>query len=147
MRNFSCSATFAFLLSCSLLAACGGRYEPEPGSHDDSAHEQGNGNGNGQSDKVDPDLEAFGIAKKAPVGLVGRAVLPAATFVDGPASGLYAGANFSAQAVQGFSCLVDVKDGSFWALSDNGYGSIENSSDFRLRIYRIRPDLKTASGG
>ncbi|MGC4066383.1 MAG: esterase-like activity of phytase family protein [Polyangiaceae bacterium] len=51
------------------------------------------------------------------------------------------------QPVQGFSCLVDAKDGSFWALSDNGYGSIENSADFRLRIYRTRPDLRTRDGG
>ena len=43
--------------------------------------------------------------------------------------------------------MVDAKDGSFWALSDNGYGAIENSADFRLRIYRIRPELKTAQGG
>ncbi|HEY5959421.1 MAG TPA: esterase-like activity of phytase family protein, partial [Polyangiaceae bacterium] len=44
-------------------------------------------------------------------------------------------------------CLVDAKDGSFWALADNGYGSIENSADFRLRIYRVAPDLKTRDGG
>lgn len=35
-------------------------------------------------------LATFGIDKHAPVGLVGRAVLPAATFVDGPPSGVYA---------------------------------------------------------
>jgi len=92
-------------------------------------------------------LERFGIASDAPAGLVGRAVLPAATFVEGPASGALIGANFSSQPVQGFSCLVDVGDGSFWALSDNGYGAIENSADFRLRIHRIRPELKTQSGG
>lgn len=92
-------------------------------------------------------LDVFGIPKNAPVGLVGRAVLPAATFVEGPASGAIAGGNFSSQPVQGFSCLVDVKDGSFWGMPDNGYGSIENSADFRLRIYRIRPELKTQAGG
>jgi glycerophosphoryl diester phosphodiesterase len=139
MRKLSFSATLAFMLASSLLAACGGRYEPSPGSGDEPGH-GGDGDARGA-------LEEFGIDKKAPVGLVGRAVLPAATFVDGPASGLYAGVNFTSQPVQGFSCLVDVKDGSFWALSDNGYGSIENSADFRLRIYRIRPELKTESGG
>lgn len=141
MRKLSSSVSLAFLFAASLLSACGGRYEPDDvGSHADPARDH---DGAGDDDA----LEAFGIQKKAPVGLVGRAVLPAATFVDGPASGLYAGVNFSSQPVQGFSCLVDAKDGSFWALSDNGYGSIENSADFRLRIYRIRPDLKTASGG
>ena len=92
-------------------------------------------------------LDVFGIPKNAPTGLVGRAVLPAATFVEGPSSGALAGGNFSSQPVQGFSCLVDVKDGSFWAMPDNGYGSIENSADFRLRVYRIRPELKTQAGG
>jgi glycerophosphoryl diester phosphodiesterase len=140
MRKLSSSATLAFLVASSLLAACGGRYEPEPGR--DERPSQASDTGKGESP-----LEDFGVDKKAPVGLVGRAVLPAATFVDGPASGLYAGVNFTSQPVQGFSCLVDVKDSSFWALADNGYGSIENSQDFRLRIYRIRPELKTANGG
>lgn len=91
--------------------------------------------------------DVFGIPKNAAVGLVGRAVLPAATFVDGPPSGALTGAAFSAQPVQGFSCLVDAKDGSFWAMPDNGYGALENSADFLLRVYRIRPELKTRSGG
>ena len=51
------------------------------------------------------------------------------------------------RSCESFSCLVDLHDGTFWALSDNGYGSSENSADFRLRIYRIRPELKTAEGG
>jgi glycerophosphoryl diester phosphodiesterase len=140
MRKLSFSTTFAFLFASSLLAACGGRYEPEPGSSGQGPY----GGGNVESDDA---LANFGIAARAPIGLVGRAVLPAATFVDGPASGVYAGVNFTAQPVQGFSCLVDNQDGSFWALSDNGYGSIENSADFRLRIYRIRPELRTAGGG
>lgn len=144
MRKLSSSATLAFLVASSLLAACGGRYEPEqPGSGGGSS----SSSGGKASQSGDDSLEVFGIDKKASAGLVGRAVLPAATFVDGPASGSYAGVNFTSQPVQGFSCLVDNEDGSFWALSDNGYGSIENSADFRLRIYRIRPELKTASGG
>lgn len=144
MRKLSSSATLALLLASSWLAACGGRYEPEPGPGGEVSHAGGGKGGHAPSDDY---LAAFGIDRRAPVGLVGRAVLPAATFVDGPPSGLYAGVDFSAQPVQGFSCLVDNLDGSFWALSDNGYGSIENSADFRLRVYRIRPDLKTTSGG
>jgi glycerophosphoryl diester phosphodiesterase len=120
-----------------VVGGCGGQVE---GQH-------GGPGAAGSGASGDESLESFGISAKAPVGLVGRAVLPAATFVDGPSSGSLIGASFSAQPVQGFSCLVDAKDGSFWALSDNGYGSIENSADFRLRIYRIRPELKTAEGG
>ena len=32
-------------------------------------------------------------------------------------------------------------------MADNGYGSIENSADFNLRVYLIRPDLETKLGG
>jgi len=32
-------------------------------------------------------------------------------------------------------------------MADNGYGSIENSADFNLRVYTIQPDFKTTKGG
>ncbi|HEY6748657.1 MAG TPA: esterase-like activity of phytase family protein, partial [Mycobacteriales bacterium] len=86
--------------------------------------------------------------------LVGRAVLPAATFAGGPASAQYVGPGpingqqvpFRHQPVQGFSALVPVRGaaGDYWALADNGYGTEENSADFQLRIYRIHPDLGSA---
>src|SRR4051794_32607004 len=73
--------------------------------------------------------------------LVGRAVLPAATFAGGPSSGHYIGAGpiggqpvpFAHQPVQGFSALVPVRGaaGDYWALVDNGYGAEENSADFQ----------------
>jgi glycerophosphoryl diester phosphodiesterase len=91
------------------------------------------------------------IADAGSATLVGRAVLPAATFAGGPSSGHYIGAGpiggqpvpFAHQPVQGFSALVPVRGsrGDYWALVDNGYGAEENSADFQLRIYRIRPDL------
>lgn len=87
------------------------------------------------------------ITRNAPPGLIARAVLPAATFAAGPRSGSLIGRDFASQPVQGFSCLVDEGDGTFLALSDNGYGSIENSADYNLRIYRIRPQFETAAGG
>jgi glycerophosphoryl diester phosphodiesterase len=92
-------------------------------------------------------------APAAPGGatLIGRAVLPAATFAGGPVSGQYIGPGpiggqqvpFPHQPVQGFSALLPVRGapGDYWALMDNGYGSEENSADSQLRIYRIRPDL------
>jgi glycerophosphoryl diester phosphodiesterase len=74
--------------------------------------------------------------------LIGRAVLPVATFAGGPVSGQYIGASpingqqvpFRHQPVQGFSALVPVRGaaGDYWALADNGYGSEENSADFQL---------------
>ena len=92
---------------------------------------------------------------KAEDELVGRAVLPAATFADGPVSGQFLGSNlingqkvpFKKQPVQGFSAVLDNKDGTFLVMSDNGFGSLENSADFHLRVYIIRPDFKTSTGG
>ena len=31
-------------------------------------------------------------------------------------------------------------------MPDNGYGAKTNSEDFLLRMYKIRPDFKTAAG-
>jgi glycerophosphoryl diester phosphodiesterase len=49
--------------------------------------------------------------------------------------------------VQGFSAIRDNGDGTFWVMADNGYGAIENSADFNLRVYKIRPLFKTKNGG
>lgn len=97
--------------------------------------------------------------KKGPaesVQLAGYAVLPAATFAEGPPSGAQLGASvqngmplpFARQPVQGFSALIATKEeGVYLALADNGYGAIENSADFNLRVYRIKPSLREKGGG
>lgn len=99
---------------------------------------------------------AAGPAAAAPAAtLEGRAVMPAATFAPGPTSGTLLGTSpingftppFADQPVQGFSAVSDNHDGTFLAMPDNGYGSMENSADFELRVYRIRPHLATAKGG
>ncbi|WNG43994.1 hypothetical protein F0U60_07730 [Archangium minus] len=86
--------------------------------------------------------------------LAGRAVLPADTFAEGPASGEFSGTNkngvqvpFAKQPVQGFSAVADNGDGSFLVMSDNGYGTIESSADYHLRVYTVRPDFKSKAGG
>jgi glycerophosphoryl diester phosphodiesterase len=87
--------------------------------------------------------------------LAGFASLPAATFAEGPPSGAYLGKApvnhvafpFDKQPVQGFSALLKNGDGSFLAMADNGYGTLESSADFNLRVYTLRPDLKTGAGG
>src|SRR5215813_14069716 len=77
--------------------------------------------------------------------LVGRAVLPAGPFAEGPSSGQQLGTDpingqsvpfVNKQPVQGFS-----------AIHDHGYGAIENSADFNLRVYKIRSHFKTKDGG
>lgn len=113
----------AAVVAASLVAACGG------------------------SDDDDDSVEA--------PTLTGRAVLPATTYADGPASGRYLGTAaingvtppFARQPVQGFSAVLRNDDGSLMVMADNGYGSIENSADFHLRVYTVEPAWKTASGG
>jgi hypothetical protein len=84
--------------------------------------------------------------------LTGFASLPAQTFVPGSeASGARIGTEpingvtppFAHQPVQGFSGALRRPDGTYDALSDNGYGTKANSPDFLLRVHRIRPDLRS----
>jgi glycerophosphoryl diester phosphodiesterase len=86
--------------------------------------------------------------------LVGRAVLPAETFAEGPPAGSRlpnrlngVGLPLASQPVQGFSAVVMNDDGTLLALADNGFGALENSADFRLRIYTLRPVYRAAEGG
>lgn len=47
---------------------------------------------------------------------------------------------FDGQPVQGFSGIKTMPDGSFWSLSDNGFGSKANSSDSHLMLHNIAID-------
>jgi hypothetical protein len=82
--------------------------------------------------------------------LTNFAFLPAQTFLPGSEpSGAALGTApingvtppFADQPIQGFSGLVRNSDGTFDAISDNGYGTKANSADFLLRIHRIAPDF------
>ncbi|WP_434440556.1 esterase-like activity of phytase family protein [Lentzea sp. E54] len=90
--------------------------------------------------------------QKAPkqATLTNFAFLPAVSFVPGSEpSGAALGTTpingvtppFADQPIQGFSGLVRNSDGTFDAISDNGYGTKANSADFLLRIHRIAPDF------
>ncbi|WP_373526673.1 esterase-like activity of phytase family protein [Nostoc sp.] len=86
------------------------------------------------------------------VELVGFASLPADTFSDGPASGADIAANgrtgpFPGQPVQGLSGVQFANSNSLYFLSDNGYGSKDNSEDFLLRINRLDPNFKGTENG
>jgi glycerophosphoryl diester phosphodiesterase len=88
----------------------------------------------------------------ANVTLKGFAVLPADTFADGPPAGEGISNNgrtgpFPGQPVQGFSGVQFADENTFWFLSDNGFGSKSNSSDYLLRIYRIDPYFRDTEGG
>jgi len=97
-----------------------------------------------------------GPAESPSATLEGRAVLPADTFAPGPPSGSALGEDqpkggreppFEGQPVGGFSAVLGAGGGEYLAMTDNGFGSKGNSADFLLRVYRIRPDFETASGG
>ncbi|MBN7804822.1 esterase-like activity of phytase family protein [Agrobacterium rosae] len=47
---------------------------------------------------------------------------------------------FAGQAMQGFSGIKTMEDGTFWSLSDNGFGSKSNSSDSMLMLHHISFD-------
>ncbi|MGB7376675.1 MAG: glycerophosphodiester phosphodiesterase family protein [Rivularia sp. (in: cyanobacteria)] len=90
----------------------------------------------------------------ADVKLTGFASLPADTFAEGPPAGADISANgrtgpFKGQPVQGFSGVqfAPNSDGSYWFLSDNGFGSKNNSADYLLRIYQLNPDFKQKNEG
>lgn len=95
---------------------------------------------------------AVAAADKEPT-LLGRAILPSDAYQPGPPSGAFiTGDNgvtppFPSQPIPGFSAVLDAGHGEFWGMPDNGYGAKTNSGDFLLRVYRIRPDFKTANGG
>ncbi len=86
--------------------------------------------------------------------LVAFAELPADTFRPGPTSGQFIKPVNGReppfrqrQPVQGFSALLKAENGTYFVLSDNGFGERSNSSDYILSIYLIRPKFRTARGG
>lgn len=93
-------------------------------------------------------------AGSRPVTLLGRAIIPAGEYLAGPTSGQYLGTapiNNAAvpfvnkQPVQGVSAITNLKDGTFMAMSDNGFGNAKNSGDYILAVYHIRPNFETGS--
>ena len=86
--------------------------------------------------------------------LVARATLSADYLAEGPPSGSAVNnpttgrtGPFDGQVVPGFSAAVANRNGTFWAMPDNGFGSKNNSKDFLLRIYLVKPRWAEASGG
>jgi hypothetical protein len=47
------------------------------------------------------------------------------------------------QPIQGFSGIKTMTDGTFWTLSDNGFGSKANSSDAMLFLHQVKFDWAT----
>ena len=47
------------------------------------------------------------------------------------------------QPVQGFSGIKAIGDGSYWVLTDNGFGTKANSHDAMLMFHKVKPDWAT----
>lgn len=105
-------------------------------------------------------LAAAAVALAGPAAaqstLTGFALMPAATTADGPTSGQFAGAGaggnalplVNRQPVQGVSTILSGPiAGTYTVMTDNGFGAQNNSADTLLRMYTLRPDWRTASGG
>ncbi|MGY4719662.1 esterase-like activity of phytase family protein [Naumannella huperziae] len=82
--------------------------------------------------------------------LTGRATIGSDYLAEGPRSGAEVSSDdtgvsgpFDGQPIPGFSAIVDNGDGTFWGMPDNGFGAKDNSADFLLRLYLIRPDFTT----
>ena len=50
---------------------------------------------------------------------------------------------FNGQPLQGFSGIRTIGDGSYYVLTDNGFGSMANSPDAMLFFSVVRPDFAT----
>lgn len=96
-------------------------------------------------------------AQTPPVTLVGRAIMPAESYVDGPASGA---AIASLKVVNGIrvpfasqpvGSVTSIRRGEYkgtWLLlSDKGFRSDVNSGDYLLRAYIVDVDWRRASTG
>ncbi len=113
---------------------------------------------------------ALAQQQEFPARLAGHAVLPAGTFMDAPvdapadlrlsgkfttgirveapetvegfSNGRPTGLKlpFKGQPIQGHSGIKRMADGTFWAISDNGFGSKANSPDAMLFLRNIRID-------
>lgn len=110
---------------------------------------------------------AFAEQVKFEATLAGHAILPAETLIpapeDAPAalqtSGKFTGEGnrrsaaaptdgaelpFNGQPLQGFSGIKAIGDGTYYVLTDNGFGSMANSPDAMLFFSVMRPDFATA---
>lgn len=92
------------------------------------------------------------VADETPNTLLeGRAQLSATYWAEGPESGKDSKPNngmtppYPGQVIPGFSGMVELSDGEFLALPDNGFGAKANSSDYLLRIYQVKPNWETAN--
>ena len=113
--------------------------------------------GSPRDDDADDDSLRLAAHHLTAPTLSGWALMPAATFADGPTSGQFAAPNpygtnlppyLHQQPVQGFSgVLRGPGHDTFRFITDNGFGTRANSADALLRLYTLKVDFRTRHGG
>jgi glycerophosphoryl diester phosphodiesterase len=94
------------------------------------------------------------LANHKKTRLKAYAVLNAHSYSQGPQAGAQltpkarAKGNFlEGQPIMGLSALSPQKDGTFLSVVDNGFGRQDNSVDFLLRVYVLKPNFKKLGRG
>jgi hypothetical protein len=54
-------------------------------------------------------------------------------------------APFKGQPMQGFSGIKAMPDGTFWVMTDNGFGAKKDSADALLMFHQVKPDWKAGT--
>ena len=92
--------------------------------------------------------ESFAIAGKY-TGLDWRRVdavgtIPGTSYISPPSAPRRTGVStpLKGQPMQGFSGIKAITDGTFWVMTDNGFGAKKDSGDALLMFHHIRPDWK-----
>jgi hypothetical protein len=52
---------------------------------------------------------------------------------------------FKGQPMQGFSGIKAMPDGTFWVMTDNGFGAKKDSADALLMFHQVKPDWKAGT--
>src|SRR5258708_109301 len=106
-------------------------------------------------------LPGLALAQNSQVALVGRALLPAATFADTkPQPSAEAASITARKTINGLKVPFDSQPegdivtmvpgkypGDWYALTDGTFDKGENSFDFLLRMYTLQLSWPTANGG
>lgn len=94
----------------------------------------------------------FAVRPPGEATLAKRAIIPATAYQPGPVSGTQLAPDtlngitppFPGQPIPGFSAVISGGvPGHYLGMPDNGFGAKNNSADFLLRAYHIKPDYGT----
>jgi hypothetical protein len=73
--------------------------------------------------------------------------IPGASYISPTSAPRLTGvsAPFKGQPMQGFSGIKAMPDGTFWVMTDNGFGAKKDSADALLMFHQVKPDWKAGT--